>query len=52
MEAVLKALSPGRNSIGLAKRYIDNLSGHPSHFFARQATDFDGLISERKAYRA
>ncbi|MDK8534992.1 hypothetical protein [Corynebacterium propinquum] len=48
MEDVLKALSPGRKCIGLAKRYIDLLSRHPSNFSARQATDFDRVISQRK----
>lgn len=52
VEDVLKGLSPGRNCIGLAKRYIHDLGGHPGHFFAWKATDFDRFISQRKAYRA
>ena len=49
---VLKALKPGRSYGGLTKRYIDNLSGHPGHFFARHERDFDIFIARRKAYRA
>ena len=49
---VLKSLKPGRSYGGLTKRYIDNLSGHPGHFFARHDRDFDRFISQRKAYRA
>ena len=49
---VLKSLKPGRNYGGLTKRYIDNLSGHPGHFYARHDRDFDIFIARRKAYRA
>lgn len=49
---VLKSLKPGRGYAGLTKRYIDNLSGHPGHFYARCESDFDRFISQRKAYRA
>ena len=49
---VLKSLKPGRGYAGLTKRYIDNLSGHPGHFFARHERDFDIFIARRKAYRA
>lgn len=49
---VLKSLKPGRSYGGLTKRYIDNLSGHPGHFFARHERDFDIFIAQRKAYRA
>ena len=49
---VLKSLRPGRSYGGLTKRYIDNLSGHPGHFFARHERDFDIFIAQRKAYRA
>ena len=49
---VLKSLKPGRSYGGLTKRYIDNLSGHPGHFFARHDRDFDRFISQRKDYRA
>lgn len=49
---VLKALKPGRSYGGLTKRYIDNLSGHPGHFFARRERDLDIFIAQRKAYRA
>ena len=33
------------------KRYIDNLSGKPGHFFTRRMDNFDKFIAERKAYR-
>lgn len=49
---VLKSLRPGRSYGGLTKRYIDNLSGHPGHFFARRERDLDIFIAQRKAYRA
>lgn len=49
---VLKSLKPGRGYAGLTKRYIDNLSGHPGHFYARCESDFDIFIAQRKAYRA
>lgn len=49
---VLKSLRPGRSYGGLTKRYIDNLSGHPGHFYARHDRDFDIFIAQRKAYRA
>lgn len=49
---VLKSLKPGRGYAGLTKRYIDNLSGHPGHFYARHERDFDIFIARRKAYRA
>lgn len=48
---VLKSLKPGRSYGGLTKRYIDNLSGHPGHFFARRERDIDIFIAQRKAYR-
>lgn len=48
---VLKSLRPGRSYGGLTKRYIDNLSGHPGHFFARRERDLDIFIAQRKAYR-
>ena len=48
---VLKSLKPGRSYGGLTKRYIDNLSGHPGHFFARRERDLDIFIAQRKAYR-
>ncbi|MBK4148034.1 hypothetical protein GWO65_03345 [Corynebacterium macginleyi] len=49
---ILKALPPsvGRGRY-LCKRYIDGLSGHPGHFFARRPRDFDRFIAESKAHR-
>lgn len=49
---ILKALPPssGKGRY-LCKRYIDGLSGHPGHFFARRPSDFDRFIAESKANR-
>ncbi|MDU2585643.1 MAG: hypothetical protein E7C83_00510 [Corynebacterium sp.] len=49
---VLKSLKPWRRYGGLTKRYIDNLSGHPGHYYARRQRDIDIFIAQRKAYRA
>lgn len=52
MVDVLKSLKPGRSYGGLTKRYIDNLSRRPGHFYAQCESDFDIFITQRKAYRA
>ncbi|MDN8620320.1 hypothetical protein Q0N36_06975 [Corynebacterium kefirresidentii] len=49
---VLKSLKPGRRYGGITKRYIDNLSGHPGHYYAQRQCDIDTFIAQRKAYRA
>lgn len=48
---ILKAISPSVERGRLHKRYIDNLSGHPGHFFAHRPSDFDTFIAESKANR-
>lgn len=48
---ILKAISPSVERGRLHKRYIDNISGKPGHFFARHPSDFDRFIAESKANR-
>ena len=44
-------LQGGNTRRRMYKRYIDNLSGKPGHFFTRRIDNFDKFIAERKAYR-
>lgn len=49
---ILKAFPPcSGEGVYLCKRYIDELSGHPGHFFAHRPSDFDRFIAESKAHR-
>lgn len=59
--AILKATGPSNHEVHMLqggttrrrvyKRYIDNLSGHPGHFFTRRMDNFDKFIAESKANR-
>lgn len=59
--AILKAVGPSNHEVHMLqggttrrrmyKRYIDNLSGHPGHFFTRRMDNFDKFIAESKANR-
>ncbi len=48
---ILKALPPNMRSSRVLKRYINNLSGRPGHFFALKSHDFDRFIATRRAHR-
>lgn len=59
--ALLKATGPSNHEVHMLqggitrrrmyKRYIDNLSGRPGHFFTRRMDNFDTFIAESKANR-
>lgn len=59
--AILKAAGPSNHEVHMLqggntrrrmyKCYIDNLSGHPGHFFTRRMDNFDKFIAESKANR-
>ena len=59
--AILKAAGPSNHEVHMLqggttrcrmyKRYIDNLSGHPGHFFTRRMDNFDKFVAESKANR-
>src|SRR5699024_10308508 len=44
-------LEGGSTRRRMYKRYTDDLSGKPWHFFTRRMDNFDKFIAERKAYR-
>lgn len=59
--AILRAFGPSNHEAHMLKggttrrrmykRYIDNLSGRPGHFFTRRVHNFDTFIAESKAHR-
>lgn len=60
--AILKAAGPSNHEVHMLqggttrrrmyKRYIDNLSGRPGHFFTRRMDNFDKFIAARRVQQA